>query len=112
MAHDRGMRKLLSLSIAVLAVLGACLSEDLHAASDVLTANGQVTVVVGTTLTVLTQPKGEVVVQTDASTIIRKQGQRITAAEILPGDHVNCLGTRISEQAMKAQQIEVRGNSS
>ncbi|HEY3052246.1 MAG TPA: hypothetical protein VGK04_02540 [Thermoanaerobaculia bacterium] len=104
------MRKLLSLSIALIAVLGVSML-DLHAASDVLTANGQVTVVVGTTLQVLTVPKGEVTVQTDASTVIRKQGEQITAAQINAGDHVNCLGLRIDNQTMKARQIEVRGNS-
>jgi hypothetical protein len=76
-----------------------------------MTANGLVTATAGTTLTVLSQPKGEVAVQTDTDTIIRKQGQRITVAEIKAGDEVNCLGTRVDDHTLKARQIEVRGSS-
>jgi hypothetical protein len=70
-----------------------------------------VTATAGSTLRVLSQPKGEVTVQTDAKTIIKKQSQRITVAEIKPGDEVNCLGTRVDDHALQARQIEVRGSS-
>ncbi|HEV8658788.1 MAG TPA: DUF5666 domain-containing protein, partial [Thermoanaerobaculia bacterium] len=53
--------------------------DDDNNGGTTMTANGLVTATAGTTLTVLSQPKGEVAVQTDTNTIIRKQGQRITA---------------------------------
>ena len=76
-----------------------------------MTANGLVTAAVGTTLKVQSQPKGEVTVQTDANTIIKRQGDRITVADIKPGDEVNAMGTRIDATTLLARQIEVRGNS-
>ncbi len=76
-----------------------------------MTANGPVKSVDGTTLVVTSQPKGDVTVNTDASTIIRKQGQIVTTADIRVGDEVNCLGTRVDDHTLLARQIEVRGNS-
>jgi uncharacterized protein DUF5666 len=76
-----------------------------------MTANGPVKSVGGTSLVVTSQPKGDVTVQTDASTIIRKQGVSIAVSDIKAGDEVNCLGTRVDDHTMKASQIEVRGNS-
>lgn len=114
------MRKtILSLSIAVLAVLFVTGSYGEPVVTGqiavdtgtTMTANGLVTLAIGPTLRVLSQPKGEVTVQTDAFTVIRKQGQQITATQITAGDFVNCLGTRVDDQTMKAQQIEVRGDS-
>jgi hypothetical protein len=78
---------------------------------ETMTANGPVLSVSGTELVVLSQPKGEVTVQTDASTIIRKQGVIITVADIKAGDEVNCMGQRIDDHTLLARQIEVRGNS-
>lgn len=76
-----------------------------------LTANGAVKSVSGSTLVVNSQSKGLVTVKTDASTIIRKQGQQITVADIKAGDEANCRGTRTGEREMLAVQIEVRGKS-
>ncbi|HSP14100.1 MAG TPA: DUF5666 domain-containing protein [Thermoanaerobaculia bacterium] len=76
-----------------------------------MTANGPVRSVSGTSLVVFSQPKGEVTVNTDGSTIIKKQGQRISVTDIKPGDEVNCLGARVDDHTMNAKQIEVRGNS-
>jgi len=76
-----------------------------------MTANGTVKSVSGTTLVVTTESKGDVTVNTDTSTIIKKQDQRITVADIKAGDEVNCLGTRVDDHTMTAKQIEVRGNS-
>ncbi|HEY3053208.1 MAG TPA: DUF5666 domain-containing protein [Thermoanaerobaculia bacterium] len=85
--------------------------DDDNNGGTTMTANGLVTATAGSTLRVLSQPKGEVSVQTDAKTIIKKQSQRITVAEIKPGDEVNCLGTRVDDHTLQARQIEVRGSS-
>ena len=77
-----------------------------------MTANGAVTSVSATELKVLTQPRGEVTVQIDAETIIKKQGVRISATDIKVGDQINSMGTRVDDQTLLARQIEVRGNSS
>lgn len=76
-----------------------------------MTANGLVKSVTGSTLVVQSQPKGDVTVQTDLNTIVRRQGVLITVAGINAGDEVNCLGTRVDDHTLKARQIEVRGNS-
>jgi hypothetical protein len=76
-----------------------------------MTANGTVTATGSGQLTVSTVPHGEVTVQVDGSTIIRKQGTIITLADIMVGDEVNTLGTRVDDHTEKATQIEVRGVS-
>jgi hypothetical protein len=76
-----------------------------------MTANGLVTGTDGGQLTVASQPHGDVVVKVDANTIIRKQGDLITLTDIHLGDEVNALGTRIDDNTLQAQQIEVRGDS-
>ncbi len=76
-----------------------------------MTANGTVTVAGASQITVSTVPKGEIVVKTDANTIIRKQGQIITLAAINVGDEVNTSGTRVDDHTELARQIEVRGVS-
>ncbi|HEX7151330.1 MAG TPA: DUF5666 domain-containing protein [Thermoanaerobaculia bacterium] len=86
-------------------------SGDDNGGATTLTANGAVKSVSGTTLVVNSQSKGEVTVKTDASTIIKKQGQRITVADIKAGDEANCRGNRTGEREMLAVQIEVRGKS-
>jgi hypothetical protein len=73
------------------------------------TANGAVKSVSGTSFVVTSQPKGDVTVKTDASTIIKKQGQRITVADLKAGDEANCRGRKTGEREMLAVQIEVRG---
>ena len=76
---------------------------------ETMTANGTVKSVGATSLVVTTVPKGEVTVQVDDSTIIKKQGVHITLADIHAGDEVNTLGTRVDDHTLKARQIEVRG---
>jgi hypothetical protein len=78
---------------------------------ETMTANGRVTAAGATELKVMTQPRGEVTVQVTADTIIKKQGARITAAEIKVGDEINSQGTRVDDHTLVARQIEVRGNS-
>jgi hypothetical protein len=60
-------------------------------------------------LVVTTVPKGDVTVQVDATTIIRKQGTIITIDDIHAGDEVNTMGTKVDDHTLKARQIEVRG---
>lgn len=76
-----------------------------------MTANGTVKTAGATELVVSTVPKGNVTVKIDASTIIRKRGDRITGADIKAGDQVNCMGTKIDDHSLRAVQIEVRGTS-
>jgi hypothetical protein len=76
-----------------------------------MTANGKVKEVGTDQLTVTTQPKGDVVVMVDSSTIIKKQGVLITLADIHVGDEVNTMGKRIDDHTLQARQIEVRGVS-
>jgi hypothetical protein len=80
-------------------------------ASQTMTANGTVKDVGADQLTVSTVPKGDVVVKVDGSTIIRKQGVRISLSDIHVNDQVNCMGTRIDDHTLQARQIEVRGVS-
>ena len=74
-----------------------------------MTANGTVTATGTGQITVHTEDEGDVVVKIDSTTIIRKQGTTITAADIKVGDQVNTLGTRIDAHTEQARQIEVRG---
>lgn len=76
-----------------------------------MTANGVVTAKSGSDLTVDSPPRGLVTVRTDANTIIKKQGVRITVAEIQVGDEINSQGVRGPDGVLLARQIEVRGNS-
>ena len=48
-----------------------------------------------------------ITVNTDANTIIKKQGQRITVTDINSGDAVEAHGTRVDDHTMLAKQIEV-----
>ncbi len=85
--------------------------DDSGDGSQTLTANGTVKSVDSSSLTVSTVPKGDVVVNVDDNTIIRKQGVQITLADIHVGDEVNCMGTRVDDHTLLARQIEVRGVS-
>lgn len=80
--------------------------------SETMTANGVVTAAGANELKVLTQPRGEVTVQVNGDTIIKKQGVRITAAEIRVGDEINSMGIRVDDHTLLARQIEVRGGAS
>ena len=75
-----------------------------------MTANGTVKSVGSDSLVVTTVPKGDVTVQVDSSTIIRKQGDIIKLSDIHEGDGVNALGARVDDHTLKARQIEVRGS--
>ena len=75
------------------------------------TANGTVKSVGSDSLVVSTVPKGDVTVQVDSSTIIRKQGVLIGLSDIHAGDEVNTMGTKVDDHTLKARQIEVRGTS-
>jgi len=74
-----------------------------------MTANGVVVSVGATSLVVNSVPKGEVTVQVVATTIIKKQGEHITLADIHAGDEVNTMGKRVDDHTLEARQIEVRG---
>jgi len=76
-----------------------------------MTANGEVKSVDTSSLVVESEPKGNVTVNVDSSTIIRKQGEQISLSGIKVGDQVNCLGTKVDDHTMTATQIEVRGVS-
>jgi hypothetical protein len=77
--------------------------------ANIMTANGTVKSVGTDSLVVTTVPKGDVTVQVDATTIIRKQGAIIAIDGINAGDEVNTMGTKVDDQTLKARQIEVRG---
>jgi LEA14-like dessication related protein len=79
--------------------------------SQTMTANGLVTAAGATELKVQTQPHGEVTVQVNADTIIKKQGVRISVTDIKAGDEINSMGTRVDDHTLLARQIEVRGKS-
>ncbi len=74
-----------------------------------MTANGTVASVGTDSLVVTTVPKGDVTVQVDDTTIIRKQGVLIGLDGIKAGDEVNTMGTKVDDHTEKARQIEVRG---
>ena len=109
--HVKGLVKegvLTALEIKVQNTNGADEGDDNGAT---MTANGLVTAKSGADLTVASQPKGPVTVRTDASTIIKKQGVRITVDQIAVGDEINAQGVRGDGDVLLARQIEVRGNS-
>lgn len=76
-----------------------------------MTANGKVSAVSASELTVESESHGSVTVKIDSHTIIRKQGVHIAAGDIKSGDSVNTRGTRIDDHSLLAEQIEVRGES-
>lgn len=76
-----------------------------------MTANGTVISKDGTTLVVRTEAHGDVTVQTDDSTIIKRQGVIIPVSEIEVDWEINSQGTRVDDTTLLARQIEVRGNN-
>lgn len=86
-------------------------SGDDQGGDSTMTANGPVKAVDGTTLTVTSQPNGDVTVKTDDKTIIRQQGAIIHVSDIKVGYEVNTMGTRVDNHTLLATQIEVRGTS-
>jgi len=69
-----------------------------------VTVNGSVTAVGASQLTV-----GDMVVKTDSSTRIRKQGKTIALSDVKTGDRVTAHGTRVDATTILAQEIEVKG---
>ncbi len=85
-------------------------SEDDHGnVGQIMTANGTIKSVGTGSLVVTTVPKGDVTVNVDANTIIRKQGAVIQLADLKVGDQVNTMGQRVDDHTLLARQIEVRG---
>jgi len=78
--------------------------------TETVTVSGNVVGVAGGTVTVATRA-GQVAVQTDATTRIRKQGKAITAGEIVAGDSISAKGRTVSENTILASEVEVRGKS-
>jgi outer membrane protein assembly factor BamB len=74
-------------------------------------ADGTVTAASGGQLTVHTEEHGDVIVKTDASTTVRKQGTTIAVSDIHVGDSVSCIGTTVGDHTILAKQIEVHGGS-
>ena len=85
--------------------------DDEDGEGQTMTANGLVLSQSGSDLVVMSQPKGEVTVQTDGNTIIKRQGVIIAVTDIKAGDEVNSMGQRVDASTLLARQIEVRGNS-
>jgi hypothetical protein len=68
---------------------------------------GQVTAVAASSLTV--QAEGaSATVQTDASTVIRKQKSNVALTAIVVGDTVKVEGTRVDATTIKAKKVEVK----
>ena len=63
---------------------------------------------VGTVDLVVTTDDGDVTVQTDAATTIRKQGASATLAELAVGDKVKVKGVSVSDGVVLATGIEVK----
>lgn len=75
-----------------------------------VSVSGDVVSVAGANINVATRT-GQVTVQTDASTRIRKKGKAIAVSEIAAGDSVSAKGSRVSENTILATEVEVRGKS-
>jgi hypothetical protein len=75
-----------------------------------MTANGTVLSNEGGTIVVRTSAHGDVTVQTDGSTLIRRQGEVVTVDEIEVDWEINSMGSRVDDTTLLARQIEVRGN--
>ena len=78
--------------------------------SPAVSISGTVLGVGGSSITVKTK-SGEVLVQTDASTRIRKQGKTIAVSAILAGDSLSAKGKTTGTNTILASEIEVRGKS-
>jgi uncharacterized protein DUF5666 len=63
----------------------------------------------GSTLVVKTR-SADVTVNTDAHTVVRKDGRMITVADIMVGDQVEAKGTRVDDHTLLATRIDVHGN--
>jgi hypothetical protein len=79
--------------------------------SEAAAVSGTVSDVSGAQLMVRSE-RGDVIVKTDSSTVIRKQGRTIAISDIHTGDGVTCSGTLAADHSLLAKQIEVHGGSS
>ena len=75
-----------------------------------VTVSGTVVSVAGSNIVVATKA-GEMTVQTDAATRIRKQGKTIAISAIAAGDSLSAKGSKVSENTILATEVEVRGKS-
>ncbi len=66
---------------------------------------------VGTNSLVVTTKKGDVTVNTDTNTVIRKDDQTIKLSDIQTGDQVEAVGTQVDSTTMLAKMIEVNSTS-
>ena len=73
------------------------------------TAEGTVKSVGSSSLVVTTHANGDVTVNVDAHTTIRKQGSTIQLADIKVGDEVSAEGQKVDEHTLLARSIEVHG---
>lgn len=78
--------------------------------SQTVSVSGKVVSVTGADILVDTKT-GEVTVQTDAATSIRKKGKAIALTDIVAGDSLSAKGTRVSENTILASEVEIRGKS-
>ena len=76
-----------------------------------VTVTGTVVSVTGTDILVTAKKGGNVTVQTDSSTSIRKKGKAIALTDIVAGDSLSATGTSISENTILATEVEIRGKS-
>ncbi len=78
--------------------------------SQTVSVSGTVVSVSGADIVVDTKT-GDVTVQTDATTAIRKKGKAIALTDIVAGDSLSAKGTRVSENTILASEVEIRGKS-
>jgi len=72
-------------------------------------ADGTVKSVGSGSLTVTTRDHGDVTVNVNASTVIRKEGKTIQLSDVKVGDGVDAEGQKIDEHTLLARTIEVKG---
>lgn len=83
--------------------------EDAPARHESAEVSGTVTAVGASSLTVHSDD-GDVTVNTDANTTIRKQGKKISLSDVHTGDGVNVQGSRVDASTILAQTIEVHSS--
>jgi hypothetical protein len=74
----------------------------------VATANGIVQSVGADSLVVKTADGREITVQVDANTLIKRKGRPIPLSDIVAGDRVESLGTRVDATTILAKKIETQ----
>ncbi|HMC70508.1 MAG TPA: DUF5666 domain-containing protein, partial [Mycobacteriales bacterium] len=61
-------------------------------------------------LTVTTRDHGDVTVNVNVSTVIRKEGKTIQLSDVKVGDGVDAEGQKVDEHTLLARTIEVKGS--